>query len=289
MSRILVTGATGHLSRSVFEQLLKNMDASKITALVRDIEKADSLLDQGIEIRQGCYEDPILLEKAMQDIDKLLLISSSSLGNRFQHHKNVIDAAANAGVKNIVFTGVSFNDPSTSYAKDVIESLFQTEEYIKACGMTYTFLRNTLYADTIPDFIGQDVFETGIYLPAGDGKVPFALRSEMGEATANVLLSSGHANKIYHLTGNDLYSYDDIAAELSRLSGKKVIYNNPDCTVYSEKLKESGVPEQFVSFLTGFITDKKNRQYENTSTDLENLLGRKPTTIGEVLKELYDL
>lgn len=289
MDKILITGATGHLSKSVIEQLLKNTDATKIAAFVRDESKATFLKEKGIELRKGSYEDNTSLEKALEGINKVLLISSSSLSDRFQQHKNVVDTAVKTKVKQIVFTSVSFNDFNTSAVKEVIEPLLQTENYIKESGLVYTFLRNTLYADAIQDFVGQNVFETGIYLPTGDGKVPFALRRELGEAAANVLLNDGHENKTYQLTGKELYSFEDVAKELTSLSQKTVGYFNPDISTYAETLKSFGIPENFISFLSGFATDTKNHQYETVSADLENLLGRKPLSLRESLKELYNL
>lgn len=287
MSKILITGATGRLGKTVIEQLLKHTAAHNVVAFARDENKATILKERGIEIRLGSYEDTASLEHALNGIDKILLVSSPSIENRFEHHKNVVDVAKKLGVKHIAFTGAVFKNPSTSNTKNLIEPLFQTDEYIKASGLIYTLLHNSLYADEIKIFAGEKVLETGIIFPAGNGKVPYALRREMGEAAANVLLQNNHENKTYELTGNDLYSYEDIANAFSSLSGKTVTYTDLDTSVYSENLKNSGIPENFVSIITGFATDIKNHQYEIMSADFEKLLGRKPAGLKESLKEIY--
>ena len=163
--------------------------------MVRDENKAADLKAKGVDVRVGNFRDAASLANAFNGIDKVLLISSSDLEDRLGQHKNVIDAAKNAGVKHIVYTGVSMVDVNNSALKDFMIDHYQTEDYIKASGMNYTFLQHNLYADVIPMFIGEKVLETGIFFPAGTGKVPFALRSEMGEAAANVLTGEGHENK----------------------------------------------------------------------------------------------
>jgi len=285
---ILVTGATGHLGSAVIDHLIKNTNTNKFAAFARDENKAKHLTEKGIEVRLGTFDDTASLDKAMQGIEKVLLISTID-HHRFQQHKNVIDAAKKAGVQHILYTSVSLKDLNSSAIKNLMESHFQTEDYIKQSGLKYTFLRNSLYTDVIPFYVGEKVFETGISLPAGDGKVAYALRREMGEAAANVLLQKEHENKIYEITGSELYSYEEVAKALSELSGKDITYTDVEATQLAEQLKQAGVPE-FVAFLiVGFATDTRNNQFGIVSKDLENLLGRKPATLKEGLKEIYKM
>ncbi|WP_334926221.1 hypothetical protein [Nostoc sp.] len=166
---------------------------------------------------------------------------------------------------------------------------FQTEDYIKASGLNYILFRNVLYMDTIPLFVGERVFHTGIYLPTGHGRVPFALKSEMGEAIAHALLESGCGNRIYKLTVSESYSFDDVAANLSDLSGKEVDYTPAEKSVFEAQMKECGVSETMIQRVVGFLTDIKNGQEEEVSPDMENLLGRKPASLKEGLKVLFNL
>lgn len=285
---ILVTGATGHLGTATVEHLLKKTKADNIIAFARSEEKAKALRDKGVEVRIGDFDDITSLDKAMQGIEKVLLISTVD-HNRLQQHKNVVDAAKKAGVRYVAYTGVSMNDLSTSAIIGLMEAHFQTEDYIRSSGLSYTILRNTLYTDVIPFYVGEQVFETGVYFPAGTGSAPFALRNEMGEATANVLLEEGHENKTYAITGNTLHSFKDVAEELSVLSGKTITYTDANSMDYTDKLKQFNVPEYLISMLGGFAADIKNKQFEIVSNDLENLLGREPASLKEGLKLIYNL
>ncbi len=288
MSKLLITGATGHLGAATIKQLLQKTSADNIVAFARDENKAKDLIEKGIEVRYGNFDDTVSLEKAVQGIDKVLLVSTVD-HNRFQQQKNVVDAAKKAGVKHVAYTSGVLKDVNASPLKDHFKSHFQTEEYIKASGLSYTILGNTLYAEVIPVYVGDKVFETGIYLPAGNGKVPFALRREMGEATANALLEDGYENKIYQITGGELYSYHDVAKVLSELSDTTVRYVDADTTIFEEHLRQAGVSDVMISIVSGINTDIKNHQYEIVSDDLEKLLGRKPATLKEALKEIYNL
>ena len=283
---ILVTGATGHLGSAAVSHLLKNTAADNIVAFARDENKADHLREKGIEVRIGTYDDISSLDVAMQGVEKLLLISGNG-PNRLQQHKNVIAAAKKAGIKHIIFTSIALKDMKTSAIRPLMEDLYQAEDFIKESGLTYTVLRNTPYTGATPLVGGEKVIETGISLPTGNGKVPFALRREMGEAAANVLLQNGHENKTYEITAGELYSYKDVADALSALSGKAVTYTDADPVTFPAKLKEFGLPEIVVLLVTGFSADIKNHEFEIVTNDLEKLLGRKPASLKEGLKEVF--
>jgi NAD(P)H dehydrogenase (quinone) len=286
---ILVTGATGQLGTAVIQTLLKKTSAAQIAALVRDENKAASLKEKGVDVRVGSYDDTTSLGRAMQSIEKVLLIAGTDEEKRVQQHQNVIDAAKKADVQCIAYTSRTLKD-RTTLANKLMMGHFQTEDHIKESGLNYTIFRNVLYMDSISQFVGgEKVFETGINLPTGQGKLPFALRSDMGEAIANALAGGGCNNKTYNLTGSESYSFDAIAATLTKLSGKEVKYTPLETTAFEAQLKERGVPEMMAQRVVGFLTDIKNGQEDEVSPDMERLLRRKPATLEEGLKVLFKL
>lgn len=286
---ILVTGATGQLGTAVIETLLEKTSADQIAGLARRAEKAASFKEQGVDIRIGNYDDTASLEQAMQGVDRVLLIASNDEDKRVQQHQNVIHAAKKAGVGCVAYTSRTLKDPTTVENK-LMEGHFKTEDDIKASGLGYIIFRNVLYMDAVPQFVGgEKVFETGINFPTGDGRVPFALRSDLGKAIAKALLEDGCANKTYNLTNSESYSFADVAAALSELSGQEVTYNPVEKEAFAAGLAQRGVPEVQAQRIVGFLVDIGNGQEDNVSPKLEQLLGRKPVTLEAGLKTLFEL
>ncbi|MCX2477959.1 SDR family oxidoreductase [Pedobacter sp. MC2016-15] len=285
---ILVTGATGHFGQHTINTLLaKGIAANEIAALVRDENKAADLKDKGIQIRVGDYHNTSSLSAALQGIEKLLLVSSSDLNERLTQHQNVINAAKENGVKHILYTSIDIENFRDSAIPLVSQIHSDTADYLRASGVAYTLLDNTLYADLVPMFAGQNVLETGIFFPAGEGKTPFVARSEMAEAAAVVLTTSGHENQEYAITADTAYSFGDIAGFISSITGKDVNYYSPAKDEYIAQLVKVGVPEGDAAFFAGFGEAIKEGQFDTNRSDLAKILGRKPLGLEEFLKSIY--
>ncbi|WPU97888.1 SDR family oxidoreductase [Mucilaginibacter sp. cycad4] len=286
---ILVTGATGHLGNAAIQSLLeKGVPANEITALVRDENKATNLKDRGVQIKIGNYNDYHSLKDALHGVDKLFLISSNDVtADTLLQHKNVINAAKENGVQHIVYISQEIKDDEITAIPFVIQIHRATAEYIKETGVVYTIFNDSLYADSIGKFSGETFLENGIFFPAGDGKVPFVPRTDIGEAAAVVLTTPGHDHMTYAITANTAYSFEDISVMLSAITGKEVKYLKPDLDTYSHALINAGVPKEVVGFLGAFATAIKNGEFDTNRSHLEILLGRKPMELKEFLKITY--
>lgn len=286
--KILVTGATGELGKAVIETLLKQVPANQIAVLTRKEETQSEFQAKGFQAYLGIYDDLAALETAMEGVNTVLLISAGDEGDRMQQHRNVVEAAKKEGVQGIAYTSRSLRNEAT-LSNTLMLDHFATEEYIKKSGLRYTFFRNALYMDVIPLFVGKQVFETGIFQPAGDGKVAFALRKEMGEAMANVLLQEACENKVYRFTGDESYSFYEVARVLTQLSGKPVTYTPVEIPAFEERMRQKGIPEATVKKIIAFNTDIKNGQEAEVSHELAMKLGRKPASLTQGLKILFGL
>jgi NAD(P)H dehydrogenase (quinone) len=286
---ILVTGATGSFGNAVVQSLLKTTPASRIAVLVRDQAKAQALKALGVEIRVGDYTNYDSLVKAFTGIDQLLFVSGNDIANRTPQQANVVKAAQKAGVKHVVYTSFQRkNETTSSPIAFVAKAHLETEEGLKGSGMTYTILRNSIYMDMLPIFIGDKVLETGtIFLPAGEGKVAYALRTDMAEAAANILTTKGHDNKVYEIAGNKAWSYSEIAEIISEVSGKPVSYVSPAREIFRAEMSKAGVPEQYIGVFVGFSEAARQGEFRDTDPTLEKLLGRKPTSVREYLQKVY--
>jgi NAD(P)H dehydrogenase (quinone) len=289
---ILITGATGNFGKSTIDFLLKKgISSTNIVAMVRDEDKAIDLKNKGIGLRTGDYDHYTSLIDAFKGIEKLLFVSGSDIEKRSTQHQNVVKAAKEAGVKHIVYTSfLGNNETESSPLWTVIASHLKTEAWLKESGINFTILKNTLYMDFIPAFLGEKVIETGtIYLPADNGKVGAVLRSEMAEATSNILSSDHHDGKTYNFTGHEAFSYQEVAHHLSEISGKPIQYISPTPDEYAETLTNHGVPADYIALFTAFAIAQATGELQTVSSDLEQLLGRKPTSIHTFLNQVYSI
>lgn len=288
---ILITGATGHLGKTTIDFLLKKGEpAQNIVAFVRDENKASDLKEKGVTIKTGNYDDYDSMVNAFNKIEKLLLISGTDIGARLAQHKKVIDATNECGVKHIIYTSYVRNEHSEnpdSALASVAATHIETDKYIKASGLPYTLMLNTLYADLLIQLLGNQIPETGILFPSGNGKVPYTTRADMAEANSIILMgSSEHLNKEYAITTGYSCSMHDIAQMLTDLSGKPVPFH-PDETAYKEYLRKTGVPEMIANYFVGFARAIKSNEFDTNRSDLKKLLGREPTSLKAFLKSIY--
>jgi NAD(P)H dehydrogenase (quinone) len=289
MTTYLVTGATGHFGKATIDFLLaKGIPATNIAALVRDESKAQELKNKGVQLRTGDYNDPAALKAAFQGIDKLLLVSGTDIENRQKQHENAVQAAKEAGVKHLIYTSfVRKNETESNPLGPLAQSHMATDKAIKASGIPYTILLNSLYADALPLFIGNNVKETGIFFPAGDGKTAFTLRTDLAEAAANVLAGTGHENREYVLASPEKNSFHDIAQSISELNGVSITYTSPGQEVFKDALTQAGVPPVYIGISAAFAEAIHQGEFDVPSSDLEQLLGRKATPLKEYLKAAY--
>jgi NAD(P)H dehydrogenase (quinone) len=218
----------------------------------------------------------------------VLLISGNDIANRQKQHENIINAAKEAGVKHMVYTSfMRKNETKTSPLGMVAKSHLETEKFLLNSGLTYTIMLNNLYADILPMFFGPQVLEAGIFLPTEDGRAAYATRSDMAEAAANILLGTGHENKKYIIANTENYSMDDAAEILSEIKGEEVEYASPTNKDYVETLVKAGFPVPMANSLVGFCEAIKQDEFATETTDLETLLGRKPTTLKDYFISVY--
>ena len=277
--KIGVTGATGQLGRLVVEKLKQKVAADTIVALVRNPEKA---ADLGVEARAFDYTQPEALVASLKGIDKLLLISGNEIGQRLPQHKAVVEAAKQAGVKQITYTSILHADSSPL---GLAGEHLGTEVAIKESGLTYTILRNGWYTENYTGSAKGAVGAGAFIGNAGDGKIASAARVDYAEAAAVVLAGEGHENKTYELAGDEAYTLTELAAEISRQTGKIVPYNNLTETQYADILKSFGLPAGLAEMLADSDTGASKGGLFDDSRALSKLIGRPSTPLAIVLAE----
>ncbi len=278
MTTIAVTGAAGQLGRYVIAKLKEKIAPSDIVAIVRNTSKSKNL---DVAVRQADYTDPAALDTAMQGIDKLLLISGNEIGKRIAQHRNIIDAAKKAGVKYIVYTSLLRADTSPL---SVAREHPATESDLKHSGVDYTILRNGWYTENYTSSIPAALENNAFYGSAGEGKISSAAREDYAEAAVAVLTSTGHEGKTYELAGDTPYTLADLAAEVSRQSGKKIPYVNIPEADYAAALVQAGVPEDFAALIAGWDADAEKGALFSEDRTLSRLIGRPTTPLDKMVQ-----
>jgi NAD(P)H dehydrogenase (quinone) len=288
-NKILVTGATGQLGQAAVNFLLqKGVSANSISALARSESKADNLRNRGVDIRIGDYDNYDSLVKAFEGIDTLLFVSGSDVANRKRQHQSVVEAAKQANVRRIIYTSyLRKNEPKASPIAFVAESHVATEEFIKESGINYTILKNGLYADVLPMFWGPTVLETGIVLPTGGGRAAYTTREDMAEAAAIIAISEVKNKTEYTLAAPENLSMQYAADILSEVTGKKVAYIDPGVEGYRQMLAGAGVPAENIEGVVTFAEAIAQEEFAADKTDLEDILGRKATSLKDYLQTVF--
>lgn len=278
---ILVTGASGQLGRLVIASLLEKTEASNIIAAVRNPESVKDLAEKGVQVRQADYSQPETLVTAFAGVEKLLLISSSEIGQRIPQHKNVINAAKEAGVSLIAYTSILDADKSPL---DLAAEHAETEKLIAESGIANVLLRNGWYSENYTASVGMALEHGAVLGSAGDGKFATASRVDYAEAAAVVLTSDNQAGKVYELAGDNAFTLSEYAAAVSEASGKTVVYQNLPEAEYAKVLTQVGLPEGLATILANSDIGASKGGLFNDSKTLSTLIGRPTTPIEDSIK-----
>lgn len=276
---IVVTGATGHLGRHVVEQLLEKVPAEQVTAVVRSAEKAADLAERGVRIAVADYDAPETFDGLFTSGDKVLLISGNEFDKgRVRQHRVVIDAAKAAGVALLAYT--SAPGPLSAALADDHRG---TEEALLGSGVPYALLRNGWYHENYTENLAPVLAHDAVVAAAGEGRVSSAARADYAAAAVAVLTGEGHENATYELGGDEAWSFAEYAAELSRQTGREIIYNPVTAEALTGILTGAGLPEPLAATLAGVDASIEKGELVVDSGDLSRLTGRPTTPLAEAV------
>ncbi|WP_136514191.1 SDR family oxidoreductase [Geomonas edaphica] len=279
---IVITGATGQLGRLVIASLMKRVPASSIVAAVRNPDKAKDLASLGVQVRQADYNAPESWKAALAGAEKLLLISSSEVGQRINQHRTVIEAAREAGVKLLAYTSLLHADTSPlALAAEHIA----TETMIRDSGVPFVMLRNGWYTENYAAGVPSAVEHGTFYGSAGDGRIASAARADYAEAAVAVLTREGEGGQVYELAGDTAYTLTEFAAEISRQYGKEVNYVNLPELEFKKLLVSVGLPEPFAALLADSDSGAAKGGLFDDGHLLSALIGRPTTSLAAVIAQ----
>jgi NAD(P)H dehydrogenase (quinone) len=279
---LVITGATGSLGRLVVESLLaRGVAAGQIVAAGRNVAKIADLAERGVSVRSIEYTDPESVRAALTGAEKLLLISGSEVGQRLPQHRNVIDVAAELGVDLVVYTSILKADTT---AMLLAAEHLATERLLRDSGLPHTLLRHGWYLENYTAQLATYLEHGAVLGSAGQGRVSAATRADFAEAAAAVLLADGQAGQVYELGGDEAFTLDDFAAEVSAATGTDVVYRDLPLKAYVDALVAAGLPPAAATVIGDSDLGVARGDLFVASGDLSRLLGRPTTTMPDAVR-----
>ncbi|MBA9002239.1 MULTISPECIES: SDR family oxidoreductase [Thermomonospora] len=273
---IAITGATGRLGGRVARRLA---DAGiPQTMVVRDPARAPHL--PGATVVRGEFGDRDAVRDALRGMDLVLMVSASESAERLDHHRTFVDAAAEAGVGHLVY--VSFYGAAPDATFTLARDHWATEEHIRASGLKFTFLRDNLYADFLPFMVGEDGVIRG---PAGDGRAAVVAQDDIADAAVAVLRDAAdHAGATYSLTGPDSLSMEEMAAIITKTTGRSVTFHNETVEEAYRSRASYGAPDWQVDAWVSTYTAMANGELAEVTDHVPLLTGHPATPLSDVLR-----
>ena len=278
---VAITGASGHLGRKTAELVLDRLDPGDVVLLTRTPEALADLADRGAAIRRADFDEPQSVRDALADVERMLLISGVELGHRVQQHRAAIDAAQAAGVRHVLYTSIP--RPEQQNPAGVVPDHAATEAALQASGLTWTFLRNNLYAEYQIPAAAQAIASGQLVTNAAGGRTAYVSRDDCAAAAAAVLTTAGHENRSYDITGPQPLSAEEVAATATEIAGQKIEVVHVDDDAFVAGLTGAGVPEEAARLYASFGASTRDGFLESVSSAVEDLTGQAPRSLRTVL------
>jgi uncharacterized protein YbjT (DUF2867 family) len=151
-----------------------------------------------------------------------------------------------------------------------------------------TVLRPGFFTQNFATYSRADIEERGIlFLPTSTGRTPFIDVADIGRCAAAALLDDGHAGKTYTLTGPESWSLDDVAACLTRLTGRPIANASPTPEVFRSTLLQAGAPAEIADYLLPVYGLIARGDVAAPTDGVQRLTGRLPRPPETVLAEIF--
>ncbi|CAM5427651.1 SDR family oxidoreductase [Leifsonia shinshuensis] len=272
---IAVTGVTGTVGRLAASELAEA--GLPFRMLARSPERAPRFPDT--EVFACTYADGDSVRAALEGVDTVLMVSAAENEQRLREHLSFVDAAADAGVRHIVYTSFFGAAPDATFT--LARDHYATEERIKATGMAYTFLRDDLYLDFVEYMVGEDGVIRG---PAGHGKAAMVARADVARVAAVALRNpEQHRNVTYDLTGPEDLTMAQVAEKLTAHLGRAVSFHDETIEeAYASRKKWDAPQWQYDAWVSTYTAIAAG-EFAGPSGDVERVTGRRPLSLDEFL------
>ena len=273
---LAITGSTGRLGGRIARLLAAAGVPQRL--VVRNPARAPQL--PGCSVAVASYDDGTAVRAALAGTSTVLMVSAAEHPDRLAQHRTFVDAAADAGVGQLVY--VSFLGAAPDATFTLARDHWATEEHIRRRGLPATFLRDSLYADFFPSLTGEDGVIRG---PAGDGRVAAVAQDDVADVAVAVLGDpAAHAGVTYDLTGPAALTLAEVAETITAVTGRPVGYTAETVEEAYASRAGYGVPRWQVDAWVSTYTAIAAGELATVSTAVPDLTGHPARTLADVLR-----
>jgi NAD(P)H dehydrogenase (quinone) len=280
---LLVTGASGHLGQRVIELLLE-ANAGHVIAATRTPEKLAHLAARDVEVRKADFDDPSTLIAAFAGVDRLLLISTDVVDGtdrRQVQHRNAVNAAAQAGIKHVVYTSLTRPEPGSPIA--IAPDHHATEQALAASSLDWTVLRNNVYTDYQLPSLARAVATGQLVSAAGTGGVGYVTREDCARAAAAALAAHNDGRMTLDITGPAIVTQADLAQIASAITGRPVTYVPVTLDAIIAGMVAAGLPPPVAKAYASFDIGIAQGTLAVASSAVTDLTGKAPQSVYDYL------
>lgn len=276
--RALIIGATGNVGREVIANLPK--ESIEIVAAVRNVKKARQQLGDSIEYVVFDFEKPSTYQAAFTKVETVFLVRPPTISNVKRYIAPALDVAEQSGVQHVVFLSLS------GVENNWIVPHYRIEQTLRQSTMSWTFLRASFFMQNLSTTHRDEIKQKGeIFVPTGHGKTSFVDVRDIAVVGAAALIDPQHKNKAYDLTGSEALTYDTVAGIFSRILSRDIVYANPSIIAFARRQRQKGVEWPFIVVMIALYSTARFGLAKHISPELEQLLGRPPTTMTQFIED----
>ncbi|MFB8343684.1 NAD(P)H-binding protein [Brucella cytisi] len=261
--RYLVIGANGKTGRRVAERLREK--GVSVRSVSRSTEVPFDWANQstwaaaldGIDSAYVSYQPDLALPGAVDAIRGFLL------------------AAKKADVKHVVLLSGRGEEEA-----EIAEKVLQDS------GLDWTVLRASWFMQNFSEnYMRDELLSGSLTLPVGPTKEPFIDVDDIADVAVAALTETGHRNKLYELTGPELFSFSDAVSEIARATDKDLSFNSVSYADYEAALHEQALPEDVIALLRYLFVELFDGRNASVAHGVEEALGRKPRRFADFARK----
>lgn len=283
---IFVSGANGKFASAVISSLLEAVDAQAIAAGTRNVESpfARELAARGVSVRHADYNDPALMQQALQGVEKAIFIPTYDPDElRLRQNLNALEAAQAARVRHVVYASfLNATSPLVEHSRLVH---YPTEQALARSGLPHTILRHALYADLLVGDLAETL-EGGVFRrPGGKARCAYVARADLGYSAAQVLLHEEPTGRVYSETMEQNYSGEEIASLMTAVFGRPVRYEPVAAADWPQYMTSRwGVPPEISRSTLGTMQAVEAGEFDVLTGDYSSITGRPARTLRQFLE-----